>query len=153
MMIQAPMRRHIDTLRPADLDALIDRYIFGRDPRCRGNCHFQVMIGSVSYHRCEICGGIEERTAAQRYFGADGHERRIPRYTEDRASIRQVFDGLRKLGKTVQSCFVLNLCCYCPAMASMQVWLLFDVTPKQIALSALKALGVIDSEGYVIIEV
>ncbi|HLZ64421.1 MAG TPA: hypothetical protein VKR06_46430 [Ktedonosporobacter sp.] len=153
MLQQAPIsttiRRHIDTLRSSDLDALLDRHIFGREPRCRGNCEFQVMIGSQSYHRCEICGGIEERSPAQRYFGADGHERLIPRYTVDKTSIQCVIDAIGRMSKTIQSCYTLNICCYCPVGASMTVWLNFGPTPRQIALAALRAVDVVDSEGYV----
>lgn len=149
MQISEVAKVNVAALSNTRLDELLDRHVFGQAEWCRGDCELRYM-GHVPIYQCKTCSALEERTLAQHIFGSNGHRRLVPKYTESRASARSIFDAVQRLGRTVQSCFTLNLCLGCPIGRSMQIWVLFDASPRQIAVAALQAMGIVDAEGYII---
>ncbi len=145
--------QHAAWLPDSKLDRLIDLHIAKKLPHCTGYCEFCGIYSGIYTYECMVCGGPEQRTLDQRLFGSSGHARRIPHYTADRVSARAIFDALRRNFKaTVLVCFIENLHAMCPSWYSFEMWLLFDATAQQIALAALMAVGVVDQQGYLIVE-
>ena len=134
---------NVAALHDTQLDALLDRYVFHMDPWCEGS----IWVG-----RCTLCGAVLTPTMAQHYFGNSGHHRQVPRYTENKDRARSIYDVIARLGKTTRSCFTLALCCYRPPLANMQDWLIFDPTPRQIAVAALQSVEIIDRQGFLVVE-
>lgn len=142
---------HVDALRESDIDTLLDKYLFNNEYWCYGYCELQRQYGANSTYRCSVCEAIDERGAAAKFFG-DGmkHRRLAPHYSKD-----QIVEAMKLQAYSVYVCFgwhinheVINA--PTKLLLPSQVLQLLELSPRSMAIAALKALGVVDVDGYVV---
>lgn len=122
-------RPHISEMENADIMALLDRHLFGHDVWCNGKSAFDK---KSRFFLCQECKQIDE--LADFVGGQAKHPRRIPDYSE-----RQILAAMSMQRRAIRLRFL---------EAYMRLQL--PVSPRVIAVDALRALGIIDGLGFLV---
>lgn len=136
---------HVETLDNLEINILLDRHVFGHSPWCTGRRRFRGHAGWLSLPACMLCGFAEQSAVDQLLTDDIGHPRVAPDYIRDMQSVWPVVDAMRSQDKATQICFMLHTAA--PLRGLQQ--LIFELTPRIVAIAALKAVGIIDVDGFV----
>lgn len=148
-MINVFSARRASSLTSAELNALIDHYLFNHCPLCLGHSE----PDDHGIWRCVWCGEIDDRAIASRIFDFQPWHRRIaPIYTPE-----QIVLEMQKQSQSAQIVFattakslILGPFVGRSALAEfMQI--LFNVhnNVRAVSIAALTALKVVDEQGYI----
>ena len=122
-------RPHISDMENADIMALLDRHLFRHDVWCNGKSAFNAKANA---YLCKECAQIDE--LADFVGGQAKHPRRIPDYSE-----RQILAAMSMQRRAIRLRFL-----------EFYMRLVLPVSPRVIAVEALRALGIIDGLGFLV---
>lgn len=136
---------HVETMDNLEINILLDRLVFKHNPWCTGRRRFYGYRRWLTLPACMLCG-FNEQSAVDQFLGDDiGHPRVAPDYTKDMQSIWPVVEAMRSQDKATEICFLLNVSA---PLRGYTRWI-FEISPRIVAIAALKACGVIDADGFV----
>lgn len=144
-------RRHINSLSDEEINALLDRHLFGNPEWCTGQMVVHQSTTAPTHYWCNQCGATFDYSLTERLFGVGQHRRVVPTYT-----IEQIVVGIANQPHTTQFRFALAVRVTTAAGAKMSVTsvttellhILIRLTPRLIAGAALNAIGVADAVGH-----
>lgn len=150
-MIEALTARRVSSLLNAEINALLDAYLFGHSPLCLGHC----ANDGTGVWRCTWCSYIDDRAIASRVFDvAFGHYRECPDYT-----IAEIVTALQGYDKSTQIVYMFSLRSQIlgettrtirrDPLAEYTQILMHHNDVRRVAVAALTALGIVDEQGYV----
>lgn len=151
MIIVPPTRISVATLGAEQIDRLVDENVFRRSRWCSGEL---IEIG-MHEHCCAECSALVNVTLAMRIFCERRHLRVTPRYSSDMHDAWLIVDELRtRHALEVQERFAEALDNSArnkvvPVSHDPTHRLIFSLSPRSLAVAALRALGVIDASGVV----
>ena len=149
-MIDVINARRVSALSDNEINALLDAHLFAKARLCLGIAR----PDDLGVWRCPWCGEIDDRAIASRLFDdPPWHRRQTPRYT-----IAQIVYALQSYSASTQIAYSLSLRAQIlgesarairrsPLAEETQIDL--HVNDRIVGVAALKALGIIDEQGFV----
>jgi len=150
MMIDVFTARRISSLSDAEINGLIDSYLFGHSPLCLGHS----ADDGTGIWRCTWCDKVDDRAVASRIFdGAFGHYRESQIYT-----MEAIVAELQRCDKSAQIVYMFSLKSQILGDTTRTIrrdplaeytQIMIHHTWRRVAVAALVALGIVDEQGYI----
>jgi hypothetical protein len=150
-----PMRTHVSLLPSDRIDQLVYSVIFKQSKLCHGRMEISARPNML---RCTECQALIVEAEAVRPFADTGHLRATPFFSTSIAPAWSIVGTLQPRDEATLTLFVLYLDLLVrdehtrqhPGVPYSLLWYTVGITPRAIAIAALQAMGVVDSQGYLV---